>query len=222
MTTVSAKAGFLLTLVALAAMPARAAGLFSLAASGTISSNSIGDPTIPIGTPWTFEIIYDTSAPDGSADPTFGDFTNTGSPPALTFFHYRAGSYEVTIDDPADFGPTSNILITFTTIHAIDININAATLFPELGGGAVSFHADFNDFSARPIFASDGLPTNTALSAESFDENAVTLLPPSGVVSGSTLTSLTVTPVPEPPRAVLGVVGLLVLLGARRVPRTRG
>jgi hypothetical protein len=216
MTTVSAKAGLLLTLLALAAMPARAAGLFSLSASGTISSNSSGDPTIPIGTPWTFEIIYDTSAPDGSADPTFGDFTNTASPPALTFFHYQAGSYEVTIDDPADFGTPSNILMTFTTIHAIDINLNAPALFPELGGGPVSFHADFNDFSVRPIFVSDGLPTNTALSEESFDVNTVSLLPPSGEVSGSILTSLTVTPVPEPSRTVLGVVGALVLLGVRR------
>ena len=214
MATASAKT--LLIFLTLAAMPARAAGLFSLAASGTISSNTSGDSTIPTGTPWTFEIIYDTASPDGSADPTFGDFTNTSSPPALTFFHYQAGSYEVTINDPADFGISSQIHITFTSIHAIDININAATLFPDLGGGDVSFHADFNDFSSRPIFVSDGLPTNTALSAESFDENTVTLLPPSGAVSGSALTSLTVTPVPEPSGPVLGVVGLLVLLGARK------
>jgi hypothetical protein len=216
MTTVSAKAGLLSTLLALAAMPAHAAGLFSLSASGTISSNSSGDATIPIGTPWTFEIIYDTEAPDGSADPTFGQFGNTASPPALTFFHYQAGSYEVTIEDPADFGPVSNILITFTAIHAIDINVHASDLFPELGGGGVSFHADFNDFSSLSIFASDGLPTNTELAAESFDVNTVSLLPPSGEVSGSILTSLTVTPVPEPSRAVLGVVGVLVLLVARK------
>ena len=77
-------------------------------------------------------------------------------------------------------------------------------------------HADFNDFSSRPIFVSDALPTNTALSEDSFDANAVTLLPPSGDVTGSTLTSLTVTPVPEPSGPVLSVVGVLVLLGARK------
>src|SRR5262245_22705967 len=41
------------------AMPARAS-LFSLAASGTISENSSGDSTIPIGTPWSLELTYDT------------------------------------------------------------------------------------------------------------------------------------------------------------------
>ena len=113
MTTRSANAALLLfTLLALAAMPARAS-LFSLAASGTISENSSGDSTIPIGTPWTFELTYDTAAPDldfeltGSPDPTFGRFTNTATPPALTFFHYQAGGYEVTLDDPADFGTFS-------------------------------------------------------------------------------------------------------------------
>jgi hypothetical protein len=89
------------TLLTLAAMPARGS-LFSLAASGTISQNSSGDATIPVGTPWTFDIIYDTAAPDldfevgGSADPTFGRFTNTATPPAMTFFHYKTGSYQVT------------------------------------------------------------------------------------------------------------------------------
>jgi hypothetical protein len=62
-----------------------------------------------------FEVIYDTASPDGSADPTFGDFTNTASPSALNFFHYRAGSYEVTIDDPADFGVNSHIHTTFAS-----------------------------------------------------------------------------------------------------------
>ena len=120
MTTRSANAALLsFTLLALAATPARAS-LFSLAASGTISFNSSGDSTIPIGTPWTFELTYDTAAPDldfeltGSPDPTFGRFTNTAAPPALTFFHYQAGSYEVTLDDPADFGTFSAIHITFT------------------------------------------------------------------------------------------------------------
>ena len=165
----------LFTLLTLAAMPARAS-LFSLAASGTISENSSGDATIPIGTPWTFEIIYDTAAPDldfestGSPDPTFGRFTNTATPPAMTFFHYRAGSYEVTLDDPADFGTFSGIFITFTSIKGIDININAPAFFPPLAGGTVGFHADFANFSSAPIFTSDALPTNTALGPGSFDD----------------------------------------------------
>jgi len=223
MTTLSTKGALLLfTLLALAATPARAAGLFSLAASGTITFNTSGDSTIPIGTPWTFELIYDTAAPDLSpADPTFGDFTNTAVPPALTFFHYQAGSYEVTIADPADFGMNSNIHITFTTaVHAIDINVNAPGLFPPLAGGAVSFHADFNHVTPPPIFESDALPTNTALGLESFEENSVTLLPPAGVVTSSSLTSLTLTSVPEPSTAALVVVGLLVLfIVARKAPR---
>jgi hypothetical protein len=192
----SANAALLLfTLLALTPMPARAS-LFSLAASGTISENSSGDSTIPIGTPWTFELTYDTAAPDldfqltGSADPTFGRFTNTAAPPALAFFHYRAGSYEVTLDDPADFGTVSGIDITFTSVNAIDINIHAPAFFPRLAGGPVSFHADFNAFSTAPIFSSDALPTNTALGPASFDQSTVTLLPPAGVVSGSSLTGL--------------------------------
>ena len=217
-TTLSTKAALLsFTLLALAATPARAAGLFSLAASGTISFNSSGDATIAVGTPWTFELIYDTGAPDldfqltGSPDPTFGSFTNAGAPPALTFFHYRAGGYEVTIDDPTHFGTGSDILITFTSgVNAIDINVNAPALFPPLAGGAVSFHADFN--ASAQIFSSDALPTNTALGLESFDVNSVTLLPPAGVVTSSSLTSLTITAVPEPSTAALVVLGLLVLL----------
>ena len=57
----------------------------------------------------------------------------------------------------------------------------------------MSFHADFAAFSAASIFSSDALPTNTALSPGSFDDSNVTLLPTAGVVSGSTLTSLTLT-----------------------------
>ena len=105
-------------------------------------------------------------------------------------------------------------------MNAIDININAPTLFPPLAGGPVSFHADFNAFSTAPIFSSDALPTNTALGPESFDQSTVTLLPPAGVVSSSSLTSLTLTAVPEPSTAALVVVGLLVLLVvARRATR---
>jgi hypothetical protein len=191
----------LLFLLTLAAMPVRA-NLFSLSASGTISQSSSGDSTIPIGTPWTFELRYDAAAPDldfeltGSADPTFGRFTNTASPPALIFFHYEAGGYQVTIDDPADFAMFSDILITFTTVNAIDINIRAPAFFPPLAGGPVSFHADFNAFSSAP-FSSDTLPTNTTLTAGSFDQSTVTLLPPAGVVSSSSLTNLTLRAVPE-------------------------
>src|SRR5262249_18427810 len=59
-------------------------------------------------------------------------------------------------------------------------------------GGTVSFHADFAKFGSPHIFTSDALPTNTAIGPGSFDDSNVTLLPPTGVVSGSnTLTSLT-------------------------------
>ena len=49
----------LFNFLARAATPARAE-LFSLASSGTISANTSGDATIPIGTPWAFELTYDT------------------------------------------------------------------------------------------------------------------------------------------------------------------
>jgi len=202
------------TLALALATPAQAS-LFELAASGTISDNS-GDSTIPIGTPWTFEVTYDTAAPDlAPADTTFGQFGNTIAPPALTSFHYQAGSYEVTLDDHSDFGTGSAIDITFTSVNAIDINVFAPALFPPLAGGAVSFHADFNAFSMAPIFTSDALPTNTALGPGSFDQSTVTLLPPAGVVSGNSLTSLTLTAVPEPSTAALFALGL-VGIAARR------
>lgn len=205
-------------LAVLAATPARA-GLYSLEASGTISVNTTADSTIPVGTPWSFSLTYDTAAPDlAPADPTFGSFSNAAAIPALTFFHYQAGSYEVTLENPADFGVNSAIVVTFTTIHALDININASAFFPPLAGGPVSFHADFNDFSSRPIFESDALPTNTALSLASFDDNSVTLLPPAGVVTSSSLTSLTLSAVPEPSTSALAIVGLLVILAAGRAP----
>ena len=67
-TTRSINAALLLfTLLAVATTPARAS-LFTLAASGTISFNTSGDPTIPVGTPWTFELTYDTAAP--TSNPT--------------------------------------------------------------------------------------------------------------------------------------------------------
>jgi len=113
----------------------------------------------------------------------------------MSFFHYKAGGYEVTLDDPADFGMFSDVLITFTSINGIDINIFAPDFFPPLAGGAVSFHADFARFTPPPIFASDALPTNTDLGAASFDDGNVTLLPPNSVVTSSNVTSLTLTPV---------------------------
>jgi hypothetical protein len=195
------------------------ADLFSLTASGTISFNGSGDATIPVGTPWTFELVYDSAAPDldfeqtGSPDPTFGRFTNTGVPPALTSFHYRAGDYEVTIGDPAGFATSSNILVTFTSVHAIDINIQAPASFPPLAGGEVSFHADFNDFSSRPIFQSDALPTDPAIDLGSFDQDTVSLLPAAGGdVSSTTLTSLAIAPAPEASRAALAITSLFALL----------
>jgi hypothetical protein len=208
----------------LAATPARA-DLFKLAASGTISVNSSGDSTIPIGTPWTFELTYDTAAPDrdfeltGSPDATFGRFTNTAAPPALTAFHFQAGTYQVAIDDPVDFGAGSAVHITFTSVHAIDINVFAPALFPPLAGAPASFHADFNDFSSDPIFVSDALPTNTALGPDNFDDGTVNLQvpgPPAGIVGSSSVTSLTVTPVPEPSSPMLVIAGTLALFGGRR------
>ena len=191
LTNGSVNAVFLLfTLLAVATTPARAS-LFTLAASGTISFNTSGDPTIPVGTPWTFELTYDTAAPDLDPDSTFGTFNNTTAPPALTSFHYRAGSYEVTLDDPTDFGIGSGMLITFTSMNGIDINIVAPTLFPHLAGGQVSFHADFNRFSPPPVLSSDALPTNTALGPGSFDQSTVMLRPPGSAVTGSSVTSLT-------------------------------
>jgi hypothetical protein len=182
---------FVFTLLTFATMPARAS-LFTLATSGTISFNTSGDTTIPVGTPWSFELTYDTVAPDLDPDPTSGRFTNTASPPAMTFFHYRAGTYEVTMDNPADFGVFSAILTTFTTsIDGIDVNIFAPGFFPPLAGGSVSFHADFARFSPPRIFSSDALPTNTALGPGSFGDSNVTLLPPNSVVTSSNLTSLT-------------------------------
>jgi hypothetical protein len=213
-------------LVGGAAVPARA-GQYLLAVSGTISSNSSVDATLPVGTPWSFELTYDTAAPDldfeflGSADPTYGRYTNTSAPPALRSFHYQAGSYEVTLDDPADFGIGSEMLVTFTTVHALDVNIFAPALFPPLAGGPVSFHADFNAFSTAPIFSSDGLPTNVALNASSFDGSAVTLIPPSGAISGSQLTSLQLTAVPEPSLAAIAIVGVPLLCVASRKARLR-
>jgi hypothetical protein len=178
----------------------------SLSAAGTISSNNSDDTTIPIGTPWTFELRYDTAAPDrdfeltGQPDPTFGRFTNASAPPALRFFHYEAGDYSVTLDDPGDFDMFSEVHVTFTVIHALDINIHAVDVFPPLAGGPVSFHADFNAFSTAPVFSNDGLPTNVELGAESFDQSTISLLPATGgVISGSELTSWNLTLLPTTP-----------------------
>jgi len=202
------------------------ATLVSMSASGLISINSSTDPTIPVGTPWAWELIYDTAAPDrdfeltATADPTFGRFVNApGGVPAMTFFHYRAGTYDVTLDDPGDFGPSSSMHITFTDeVHAIDINLFATALFPPLAGGSTSFHADFNDFS-HTAFASDALPTNTAIGLQNFQDSSVTLLPfTGGVVLGSqaNMTSFRIAPVPEPVTYVLALVGLPALLSCRR------
>jgi len=210
----------LLGVSALAGTPAQAA-LFSLTVSGTISSST--DEAIPVGTPMTFELVYDTAASDLDPDPISGRFANTGAPPALRSFHYQAGDYEVTIGDPADFGATSDIIVTFTQVHAIDVNINAPDSFPQLGGGEVTFHADFNDFSSRPIFQSDALPTNPALDLGSFDQSTVSLLPSAGEVSSTTLTSLTITPVSEPSCSALAIASLLALLGrALELPKRFG
>jgi hypothetical protein len=127
----------------------------------------------------------------------------------------------VTLDEPADFGPFSNIDITFlASVHAIDINLNAATLFPPLGGGPVSFHADFND-ATHSALLSDGLPTNQAIGLESFQESSVTLLLQNGVILGTgvDMTSLRIAAVPEPSTSAAGIIGGLGLL-LRRPPRS--
>jgi hypothetical protein len=171
--------------------------------------------------------MYNTAAPDsdfeitGALDSTFGRFTNEGPIPAITYFHYRAGTYEVTLDEPADFGLFSNIDITFlASVHAIDINVNAPALFPPLGGGPVFFHADFND-SSHSALMSDGLPTNQGIGLQSFQESSVTLLPPNGVIlgAGADMTSLRIAPVPEPSTSAAAITAGLGLL-LRRRPRS--
>jgi MYXO-CTERM domain-containing protein len=209
-------------LLVLTALPLRAE-LFSVSASGRITINDTGDTTIPVGTPWTFTVIYDTNAPDldfeltGMPDPTFGRFTNTSAIPALRFFHYQAGNYQVTLDDPSDFGPFSEIHITFGGTHAIDINLNANSLFPPLAGGPVSFHTDFGDFTHSAL-TSDALPTNTSLSLANFQDASVSLLPPRGIVLGSIqdMTSFKIEAVPEPSTCGLAVLGLTALVAHRR------
>jgi hypothetical protein len=225
MITRFAKTALVLFTLLLFTAPSARADLYTLAASGTITSNSSGDSQIPVGTPFSFEITYNTAAPDldtefgGSPDPTFGRFNNTSVPPALTFFHYRAGTYEATLHNAADFGAASAVDITFTNINAIDINISAPTFFPSLAGSPVSFHADFNRFVSPPIFSSDGLPTNTAIGPTSFDPSTVSLLPQShGEISSSTITGLTISAsVPEPAGIGLFVIAALFVV-ARRIP----
>jgi hypothetical protein len=223
-----------LAIYSLVAVPVQAE-LISVSASGTISKSNSADTTIPVGTPWTFEVIYDTAAPDldfevtGAPDPTFGRFTNTGAIPVLTFLHYHAANYEVTIDDPKDFGAFSEIHITLGRVSVMDINVNAPGLFPPLAGGPVSFQAEFidgvqSDFGDIPpsIILSDALLTDTSIGLQSFQSAAVTLLPSSGgvVVGGlSDMTSLTFAAVPEPSSLVAAIIGNLVLLLFRR-PRS--
>jgi hypothetical protein len=215
----------------LMAVPVQAE-LISVSASGTISKSNSEDTTIPVGTPWTFEVIYDTAAPDLDFElterpvATFGRFTNTGAIPAVTFLHYQAANYEVTIDDPKDFGALSEIHVNLGRVNVMDINLNAPSLFPPLAGGPVSFHAEFNDGSQSDfgdippsIILNDGLLADTSIGLQSFQSAAVVLLPSSGgvVVGGlSDMTSLTFSVVPEPSSLVAAIIGGLVLLLFRR------
>jgi hypothetical protein len=208
------------------------AELISVSASGTISKNSSADTTLPVGTPWTCEIIYNTAAPDldfevtGTPLATFGRFTNTGAPPVVTFLHYHAANYEVTIDDPKDFGAFSEIDITLGRVNVMDINLNAPGLFPHLAGGPVSLQVEFidgfqSDFGDIPpsIILSDSLLTDTSIGLQSFQLAAVALMPSSGgvVVGGlSDMTSLTFVAVPEPSSSAAAIIGGLGLLLCRR------
>jgi hypothetical protein len=139
----------------------------------------------------------------------------------------RPMTYEVTLDEATDFGPFSAIHISFGGTNAIDINLNAAGLFPPLEGRAVTFHADFGDFS-HSIFTSDALPTNTALGLSSFQDASVTLLPSGGAIFGSLndMTSFKIAPVPEPSTCALAIIGLPVLLlyrsGRSALPPAQG
>jgi hypothetical protein len=211
-----------LILLIFATVPAHAE-LISLSASGIITLDTSPDTTIPVGTPWDFEIIYDTSAPDrdfeltGTPDPTFGNYNNNGAIPALTFFHYRAGTYEVTVRSPSEFGPFSEIHISFGGTHAIDINLFSPGQFPPLAGQPVSFHADFADDFSPSIFTSDALPTDTSLSLLSFDGASVTLNA-GGAISGSLngMTGFEIAAVPEPSACAFAGICLSSLLLFRR------
>jgi hypothetical protein len=80
------------------------AELISVSASGTISKSNSAETTIPLGTPWTFEIIYDTAAPD------LDELTNRRSrrldvsptlvPYSRDLSSLYAANYEVTIRRP--------------------------------------------------------------------------------------------------------------------------
>ena len=78
------------------------------------------------------------------------------------------------------------------------------------------FHADFNDFSVPPLtLTSDGLPTETSIGPQNFEDSSITLLPSSGgVVLGSQqdMTRFTIAAVPEPSICTLAITGFAVLL----------
>ena len=205
------------------------AELFSLTASGTIAKNNSADTTLPVGTPWTFEIIYDTTAPDldfeltGRPVANLGRFTNTGAIPAVTFFHYQAANYEVTIDDPKDFDAFSGIDITLGKASEIDISLSSLGRFPTLAGENVSFHATFLDGSQSDFIdippstiTIDALPTETSFSLDGFEEADASLLPAGGGIIVGELTTLRLAPAPEPSISVAAIIGGVGLLLRRR------
>jgi len=216
-------------LASLSTTPARA-GLYELDVTGKIGENNSADQSIPVGSLFAFQLVYDTAAPDldfdltTTPDPTFGRFTNTGVPPALVSFHYQAASYEVTISDPTGFGPFSDFLVTFvatTGVYALDLNIRNSDPFPLIAGNPVTFHADFNQFSPPPISGSDGLPTDQSLTAASFGESTVSLFPGFAVISGSEITSLSVHPVPEASALALAFAALSVIMAMTLTSRVQ-
>ncbi len=137
-----------LLLLLVIAWPTQAA-LVSLEASGEITVG--GAASIPPGTQWKCEIVYDTDALDTAGTPTLGEYKNVpGQTPALRFFHYEAGSYQVTFASADAFASDSNIRIVpgLITPGGTNLQITIEGVFPPLpnGGGAFRFQIRVSGF----------------------------------------------------------------------------